>query len=265
MRYSYFLLLSICIFIFSSQRAFAQDISTKDIIYLKDGSRIKGDIIHYERGETLILRISNGQELKMSDSTIDRIVQEADEIKKAKKAALRKNKVDPDKDPLQAKKLYHAFYFSGNVGGNIFDDTDWGLGIEHVTGYWLNENWSLGLGGGILQYSADYSWRVAPVFMDIKLKSKSQSPFYLGGDVGVGFPLKNQNLNILSGSPGERFRLGLGKIWNTNSNARITAEFSYLHQRTIFDSGTWGQWSEDDITSRNLRFKRYHLRFGFLF
>ena len=262
MRFSYCLLLMLFFGTFSLPDISAQDIVLKDIIYLKDGSKIKGEIIHYERGGQLILRLSDGQELKMEDEIIHKIVQEADEIKKASNA---KEKLDPTKDPLMPKKLYHAFYFSGNIGGNIFDDTDWGVGIEHVTGYWLNKNWSVGLGGGILQYSSDYSWRVAPVFADVKLKSKAPSPFYLGADVGIGFPLKNENLNVLSGSPGERFRIGLGKIWNTNSNSRISAEFSYLHQRAVFDSGTWGGWSTENITSRNLRFKRYHLRFGFLF
>lgn len=264
MQNRHILLLFLCLCCFSAQETFAQKMSNKDMVHLIGGRSLKGEIIHYEQGGNLILRIKNGVELKISDTTIDRIVQDANGVRKAEKVAAKTEKVDPDKDPLQPKTLYHAFYFSGNLGGNIFDDTDWGVGIEHVTGYWLNENWSVGLGGGIVQYSSDYSWRVAPVFADVKLKSSAESPFYFSGDVGIGFPLANENLNILSGSPGERFRLGVGKIWKTHSNSRISAEFSYLHQRATFDSNTWGWWS-DNITSRNMRFKRYHLRFGFLF
>ena len=159
-------MLFLCSLCLAVQESFAQNSSTKDIVYLKNGSRLKGEIIHYERGGTLILKIDNGNELKMSDQTVERIVQEADELKKTQRVA---HQLDTNKNPLEPKKWYHAFYFSGNLGGNVFDDRDWGVGIEHITGYWLNKNWGLGLGGGIVQYSSDFSWRVAPVFIDVKL------------------------------------------------------------------------------------------------
>jgi hypothetical protein len=250
----YFLLLGCCLL---SVQVFGQTVPTVDVIYLKDGSILKGEILAYEKGAILKIKLANDQKLELADQDIKRIVQEPIDQKVIKEK-------DPDKDPLNAGRLYHAFYFSGNLGNNIFDDIDWGVGLEHVTGYWLDENWGLGLGGGIIQYSSDISWRVAPVFVDVKLKTRQRSPLYLGADLGLGFPLKNENLNIQSGKAGERVRLGIGKIWNTSSNARITAEISYLHQSVTFDSRTW-RWSDEDLTSRNLRFKRYQFRFGFLF
>ena len=160
--------------------------------------------------------------------------------------------------------FYHAFLFSGNFGNNLFSDGDWGLGLEHITGYWLNKNWGIGIGGGLIQYSADYSWRVLPVYLDFKLKTTEMNPFYLGGDIGIGFPMKNENRNVRGGEAGERFRIGVGKIWTTRSDARLSVDIAYLHQRTIFESRSFG-WVEDDIIERDIRFKRYQFRIGVLF
>jgi hypothetical protein len=244
-------LLVTLIFLGTLSFGYSQNIETEDVVYLKDGSVLKGQIHTYEQGQSLRLHLHNGQELTLLDSEIEKIVQ------KEKRKLIRR-------DPLAAGKIYHSFSFSGNVGSNLFDDTDWGIGIEHVTGYWLTSKVGVGIGGGIVQYSSDFSWRVAPLYLDVKLKSPGKSPFYVGMDAGIGFPLKNDNVNIIGSEVGERIRFGLGKIWTLGSATNISAEFSYLHQRASFESRTWNWWSEDLLT-RNILFKRYQLRFGFLF
>ncbi|HKK75769.1 MAG TPA: hypothetical protein VJ953_11900 [Saprospiraceae bacterium] len=247
-------LLACLIFCTLAFSGYGQKVDSEDIIYLKDGSVLKGQISSYERGQSLLLDLHNGQQVVLEDKEIAKIVQEA--VKPRKKVA----------NPLEKGSFYHAFYFSGNLGSNHYKTNDWGIGLEHVSGYWVSDKIGLGLGGGIQQFSGSYAWRIAPVFLDMKYKlnADAASPFYLGGDFGIGFPLKNENTNVIGGSPGERFRLGVGKIWTLPSSTRLSLEFSYLHHRTEFDSLSWNWWSED-VISRNIRFKRYQLRFGFLF
>lgn len=231
---------------------YSQIMDQEDIVYLKDGGKLKGEIIYYKQGQELKLELRNGQQVVFAEAEIEKVVQEP--FKTPKEWV----------DPLEKGHLYHAFYFSGNLGSNLHRDNDWGMGIEHITGYWLTDRFGLGLGGGIIQYSSDYSWRVAPIFLDLKLKTHHPSPFYLGGDVGLGFPIKNDNVNVIGGEAGERFRLGVGKMWSLGGASHLNLELSYLHQRATFDSRTWSWWSED-ILHQNIRFKRYQLRFGFLF
>lgn len=230
---------------------FSQKVETEDVIYLKDGSVLKGQIVTYEQGQSLRLHLHTGQELTLPDNDIGRIVQKV------------KRRVN-QRDPLAEGKFYHSFYFSGNLGSNYYKDNDWGLGMEYISGYWLSPQISLGLGGGIIQYSSDYSWRVAPVFIDMKWKSPKKSPVYLGADVGIGFPIKNENVNIIGGEAGERFRIGVGKIWSLRSATNLSTEFAYVHQRARFESNSWNWWSEDYL-SQDIRFKRYQLRIGFVF
>jgi hypothetical protein len=248
-RYSFFTLLLVLII---SVPGYGQKNGQEDVIYLKDGSILKGEIQTYEQGGLLVLQLHGGQSLDVLDQDIQKIVRG---VRKPRKERV---------NPLDQGQFYHGFYFSGNLGSNLYRDNDWGLGLEHVSGYWLTDQFGLGFGGGIIQYSADYSWRVAPVFVDIKLKSTKQSPFYLGGDIGLGFPIRNENSNIMGGRPGERVRLGIGKIWTLRSQSHLSMELSYLHQRTEFESRTWNWWSEDTLAN-NIRFKRYQLRLGFLF
>ena len=249
LRYSFFILLLLLIF---TVTGYSQKNGQEDVIYLKDGSIFKGEIQTYEQGGVLVLQLHGGQRLDLLDQDIQKIVQG---IRKPCRERM---------SPLDKRQFYHAFYFSGNLGSNLYRSNDWGIGLEHVSGYWLTDQFGLGLGGGIIQYSADYSWRVAPVFVDIKLKTTKPSPFYLGGDIGLGFPIKNESSNIMGGTAGERVRIGIGKIWTLRSHTHLSMEISYLHQRTEFESRTWNWWSEDMLAS-NIRFKRYQLRLGFLF
>lgn len=220
-----------------------------DILYLKDGSILKGEIKAYKEGEGLQFLLRSGQEIYLEDSDLERMVLD--------------KKVRPS--PIETKTLYHAFYFSANTGSNFFGDGDWGLGFEHLTGYWFSEGFSLGLGTGMVQFSSTYPWNVIPLYLDIKLKSNRRSPYYLGMDAGVGFPLRNESNNILGGSAGERLRMGMGKIWTTRTGTGLSIELSYLHQRTFFRSNSLGWRVEDDFTIHNMAFKRYQFRFGVLF
>jgi len=230
----------------------AQDAKMVDVVYLNDGSILRGTIQHYDKGVFLDLLLKSGQTLKILEPEISKIVQEVEKTKASKNA-------------LAPGKLYHAVYFTSNVGSNFFNSEDWGMGLETSTGIWLDQNYGIGLGTGIVQFSADYAWRVVPLVVDFKLKGKGASPFLLTADAGIGFPLKNENLNIHGGKAGERIRLGIGKIWTTRSQTNLSVEFSYLHQRAEFDSFTWGWWGDGGETIRNIRFKRYHLRVGVLF
>lgn len=221
-----------------------------DQVYLKDGSLLHGKIL--ERGEEVLrFKMRNGSEVQIDVIEVQRLDQQ-----------IERNR--PGRDPLAQGSLYHAFYFSGNLGRNVQDDTDWGMGIEHVTGLWLSDTYGVGLGTGLVQYSADYAWRIVPLVADLKIKTEKAS-LLLTADAGLGFPLRNTNRNIQGGKPGERFRIGVGKIWETRSNTHITCELSYLHQRAVLRSNTWIWWGDGGTTLRNMRFKRYQLRFGVLF
>ncbi len=231
--------------------------ATIDVIHLKDGSIFKGAIRSYEQGEALELTLKSGETITLKDTDIDRIVQEKVRA--------------PSKNPLAPQSIYHSIQLSSNVGSNFLDESDWGLGFEALSGYWIDETFGVGVGTGIIQYSSDYAWRVVPVFLDFKIKGNNRSPFFLSGDVGLGFPIKNEDRNVLGGEAGERFKLGLGKIWTTRSNARLSFELAYLHQRVTFEgdaffNGGWGWWAPTgDSIARDIRFKRYQLRIGFIF
>ena len=220
-----------------------------DILYLKDGSVLKGEILSYEKGKTLVFQLQGGQELQIQETEIDEIEQD----KKIRR------------DPLAVHSIYHAFYVSSNHGSNFRRDNDWGLGLEVVSGIWLDETFGLGIGTGIMRYSMEYPWTVAPIFVDLKIKSSQRSPFFLGIDGGIGYALRSESNNVLGGQPGERIRVGMGKMWATKSTTKISVELSYLHQRAKFRGGTWGWPNSEDILVQNMRFKRYQLRFGVIF
>jgi len=221
-------------------------------VYLKDGSNLQGKLLQYQPGAQLQLRLPDGTEILIEDAKINRIITQIDKERKA-----------PRLDSSQ-HRYYHSVYFSGNIGENHYQETDWGIGLEYVFGYWLSDRFSLGVGSGLIQYSADYSWRIIPIVLDMKWKGQAKNPFYLTGDFGAGFPLRNNNLNIIGGTAGKRIRLGLGKHWTLRSLTNINLEVSYLYQQSTIESYTWGWWNTDILTQR-LRFQRYQLRFGFLF
>jgi len=172
--------------------------SAKEVIYLKNGSIIKGDIVEIIPNKTLTVETADGSSFVCNYDDIDKITREKTE----------NNEVKATPEPKQGNKLSPLKRgYSGDVSSGFFAGEVWGADILTTHGFRFNPNLFIGLGTGV-RFS-DYAYTVSiPVFVDfrydvlkykispfiavksgvsIDLEHTIATGFYGAGDVGCRF------------------------------------------------------------------------------
>lgn len=85
--------LTAIIFLLSSD-IWSQENNYEEVVYLKDGSVIRGQIIEQKIGEYIKITMRNGTEIEISYSDIDRIVKEEMAVAATQTSSGRKNKLE---------------------------------------------------------------------------------------------------------------------------------------------------------------------------
>lgn len=195
------------------------------VVFLKDGSRITGEMVQWQPMDTLIIKMSWGQEIVLPYYRIRKFVQTA--AKKELSGIWNYNAIE--------QGLYHQVQL-GFIGKNSAENLNAGNGwqISASTG-WQFKHWlGLGAGAGFHEYEQGSGERVLPFFGEIRgaFLRENCSPYYvlqLGYAMGLSSE-KHQVIETKGGryiSPALGMRFGMGEV-------KYGVEFSYQLQKATF-------------------------------
>ncbi|MFK7948395.1 MAG: hypothetical protein AB8G11_12465 [Saprospiraceae bacterium] len=223
----------------------------EEVIYLTNGSVIRGDVIKQTK-EEIKIQIAGGSILVYKMSEVDRITKEEKKEKEKRRT----------KDfTVQDTGFYHAVSFGLLPGQGEFGNFAFGGSLHYVFGYQYKPIIGVGLGVGTDSYIYSEIRNIIPVYLEARgyLKKQPFAPYY-SVQAGYGFALVNDTWNMTDASGGLMIHPKIGFRFPSRTNAAFTAEIGYLFQQASFTFDDWQGRYQDDVN-----FRRISVRFGVLF
>ena len=197
-----------------SVKLFSQDVPL-DVIYFKDGSKIKGVITELTPGVNLKFVDQNGKDFTFSFSVIDHTEKE-----------------NFSRDIFLSKTKYDTAYYSTQRITNLtkiglvrnISDYKNNITVSDILSYQFSAL-SVGIGGSYIKYTAGYT---VPVFIDVKytfIAHKTKPYFYLD----LGHSVSDEK------GKGIYFQTGTGIRINLKNNIDLIFEAAYSYQKVAYD------------------------------
>jgi len=239
-----------------STAAFSQEatpVKTKDIVYLKDGSTLRGTITEQVPDQYIKIGIAGGTVIEVNMSEVKRI--------KADKGNYAFN---PDGSNSKVKGFYTGYNVQtmfGQAGESDFEQRlIFGAGIQYSLGYQINKYTAIGGGVGLQLYDK--------IFGDVFVQARGFLPLgkftpTVAVDAGYGVPLvlSGINNNATEQRGGISIRPSIGVRIATRNRADILIDAGYQFQHfTSKSNWGWGTTDEFDVW-----YKRMSFRVGWLF
>lgn len=235
------------------------------VVYTKNGSIIKGNIIAYEQGKQLQLQLINGTVITLNDKKIKKIYSAEN---------LESNTVNEKLTDIlyQFKKEYvfteRGYYFLSSVplalGYQSWNNVPHlGFGIHQSAGYQFNRLLGAGVGIGFDAYYPRAGQQFVPVYAEARgyFLKEWVSPTYSFA-AGYGFiPNSNSaNIDLVDKKGGFYAHPSLGFRFGASKNANFTLDFGVKFQQGSFVYNEWG-----NVTTQKTKFQRFTVRSGLLF
>ncbi|MEM7103806.1 MAG: hypothetical protein AAF502_11780 [Bacteroidota bacterium] len=258
-----YITLLILLFALGTTQSFSQetdsemtdDIPFIDVVYLKDGSQFRGKIIEYDPAKGVEIQLYGGHKITFGKRVIKKIVQERTDCDQTKMPKF----VKPYN--FREKGIYN---FTSTASYNTIND--WGevvvgASINHVVGYQFNRYVGLGIGTGIENMDLGNPLNSVPLYLETRgyfLKANS-TPYY-SVNIGMAFPLTEEERDIVGGRTGVLFHPAIGyRVGAGQVNFVIDA--GYKIQRLTYEYSS--RWEVSRFEKHTL--KRLTVRLGVLF
>jgi len=158
-----------------------------DVVWLKDGSRLRGTIIKWELERGMEFKLLTGAEIVIPKKDIDRVMQDV---------PIDTGSELHEYSYVKQPKVY-SFKEEGwyqNTSGFINFSFSGGAGIHHAMGFRFSRMLGVGLGTGIETHDFSEVRNIIPVYAEVRgfFAPKKVSPYY-ALKLGYGFALKEVN------------------------------------------------------------------------
>lgn len=237
-----FLLLPVFIFLMFAFNASGQDY--EDVVYLKNGSVIRGLIIEQIPSVSLKIQTRDGNIFVYKIDEIEKMTKEQPPVQI-------RSKTHNSEQKFNKSKGYFGLVEIGLAPGiNNFDGVydKFRIGATIINGYRIIPQFAVGVGIGFQGYT-EYEEMTIPIFLHLRsdFLNKPISP-YLAFNVGY-------NLSVLGGVYGGlMFEPSLGVGFNIGSRYRINAGLGFAIDKTFYYryyyvsnelkvSGPWQGWA----------------------
>ncbi|WLD25125.1 hypothetical protein NU10_07085 [Flavobacterium dauae] len=219
---TYFTLL---LFIITTTFSFGQS-KYQDVVYLKNGSIIRGVIIEQIPNKTI--------KIETTDRSV--FVYQMEEIDKFTKEAILEN--NSTYNNLGFKKGYRGIVESGYEVGVGYSGID-RLKLNVINGYQINPYFFVGVGTGV-RYYTDIDQVLIPIFADFRVNfiDNKFSP-YLAFDIGYSFDATNDFLGeglLLSPTVGVDFKISDNTTMNFGIGYEMQKLYFYYYGGKYFGS-----------------------------
>ncbi|MEM9985332.1 MAG: hypothetical protein AAF804_09570 [Bacteroidota bacterium] len=209
--------------------------TAEDVIHLKNGGTLRGEIILQDTDQSITLRLYDGQEITLYGEEIDQVEKQVASFRKYKPRyypGLKPKKVTISPGFYRSLKFGLGFGSdqNGAVTSPYFD-----LGVGYRFKSWL----MAGLGTGLNGYS---SGLILPVYADISgsLLSRRISPFYQV-QVGYGFATSLVDFSFNAFEGGWMFHPALGVMFQHKPGKSWGISLGYKAQQS-FESYSEFRW-----------------------
>lgn len=197
-----------------SVKLFSQEVPL-DVIYFKDGTRIKGMIIELVPGATVKFFDQNGKDFTISFSIIDRIEKE-----------------NFNRDNFLSRTKYDTAHYSTKKFTNVtkigivrnISDYKNNVTFSNILSYQFS-NFSIGIGGSYIKYASGYT---VPVFIDTRYSFNTQKikPYFY---LDLGHSVSDEK------GKGIYFQTGTGIRFNIKNNIDIIFDAGYSYQKVAYN------------------------------
>jgi hypothetical protein len=235
----------------------AQAQEEEQVLYLKNGSIIRGDLIEHTQ-EVVKMRIYGGSILVFPASEVVKIVSEPRFVPQNRRY----------KGDFNIKE--HGFYqtLSGGILFRRYENNN--FQARYSAGYHFNRHLAVGLQTGI--NSLDFSWNLAqtsiPVMAEVRGYWTKQpfSPYY-AAQIGYAFDVTKPSGDLISAEGGLTFSPKIGVQFPSRSNAAFFIEVGYFFQKSTFTYQNFWTWPQpiDNIVTQNITFQRVAVSVGVVF
>ena len=238
----------VLLFIFNCLLGISQ-LKTEEVVYLKNGSIIRGTIIEFLPGQTV----------KIETNCRNIWVFNADDVLKI----VKEEKIDDLGEERIADKKYKLLMDGGVLIGEGYTPVEIPVSFHFINTYSFRPWLQAGMGTGI----EFYEQKVVPLFIDSRLlyQAKEVTPF-LGVKLGYGLPLSEYNgwFNGATGygKGGIMFEPGLGVLLAQSKSTSVFFSFSFRYQRLNYHKNA--DWNRDE-SEILVNYNRLAFRFGFCF
>ncbi len=221
-----------------------------DVVMLKDGSVLKGQILSYDYETEMKLKLATGATVVLAYSKIKTISQQQLNAGRKLKPYLFKEK---------------GFYNATDLLILAFDertDDNPAAGLSTVFGYQFKRQIGTGIGLAVHNYSLGGNEMIYAIFGEARgyLNKKNVSPFY-SLNAGYGFAASNQRLLASNGgvylSPSFGYRMG------ASEHVNFTLSLGWNFQKASFTYSGNNQLRE--TIEQRIFYKRFYLKAGLLF
>ena len=254
------LIIIIATLILSSPQLWAQKIrgqkSATDVVYLKNGSIYRGQIVEYEYDKLLKIKINEATTISIPADVINKVVQIDPEE--------RKGKLREKINPKITKKLYSMTNFY-TLGGYFANEFELGLGAQTSFGYQWNSKLATGIGVAYDNYLIGSRTTLLPIFAEVRgqLTEKAVAPHYTV-NIGYGFGVANEDFGIREPEGGLYLHGAMGLIFHKPGGHAFLLDVGYKFQELNYQVDLpWG--TRDDFEAYDILFKRLSIRFGVIF
>ncbi|MGB1206954.1 MAG: hypothetical protein ACPG5B_15015 [Chitinophagales bacterium] len=279
------LFLLICFFFFNPTFLFSQETvieKTKDtktymadVVYLKNGSIIKGNIIELLPSKSVKIELLDGSIFVFEMETVVKIAEEAvalptwavEEIEMETKKELDKTGVVQKKAAanivkhIPTKGFYNVLGISYLSGRDRNDNVAGGFGAEYILGYQKNQ-W-LSFGGGIAANNYGEASFIS-LFTDFRgyLRNSSASPYY---SLGLGYGFNNRrDWDILDATSGFYINPNIGIRASAKKARHFLVGFGIKMQKSTVTRN----WENNPLqinTPDKMLYTRFNIRYALLF
>lgn len=219
---------------------------TEDVVYLKNGSIIRGKIIQLDKKSHVRIEILGGSELVYPYSEVKDIKLELAKYKKIKVVYPRQHAPIT----LRQKGYYHIIGWGTGFGQNNWENTV-SLNLQYSLGYYFNQYLQVGGSVGIDAYG---SAGFMPFEVEIRgdLTKKTIMPHYFL-QAGYGHPfIKSWEIQDLKG--GATLHAGVGIKINTRRKTEWLFTLGFKAQQSYQERNEgWDPWAQRTIVSTGVR------------
>lgn len=238
------------------------EIPTIDVVYLKDGSILRGKILEYQGGAFLRFKIKSGT-VRIEEADIQKIDQEPEDP--LVRTVLQRQK-EPKVYAFREKGWYGALGLYFLPGGGEYR-SEIGFGLQASFGYRFRRQFSLGLGVSYESYAfAVGGDEFLPVFLEAQgyLWKKNNAPYWTVA-AGYGFPMiqrgiDNQDTRRFDG--GYHFHPAIGYRFGASKTLNLNIDIGYQFQKAITEREFL---FTGDIITRDVLYRRLNLRMNVIF
>lgn len=241
--------LSIILFLFIIYTSNAQENKRISVVYLHDGSMIKGQVVEDHTQSVVTITLIDGTQLIIPLKTVKSVIQVKENIEFLKNGKY-----------VQTRGLYKSITV-GTLTAWEDDEKEyilWGFSFPNLAvGYQFNQY--LAVGGGVGMDIYDFEF--IPVFADFRgyIFNSRVSPYYaLQAGYGISADLSNSLSSNESSKGGAMIHPSIGLRFASFRQTKFIMEAGYKFQ---YETRT-NDWNE---SVDNIVYRRLSLKFGVLF